>query len=91
MKSAEAIEAPLFNGNGWANTSLIQSDPLQQSYCFILHFHMNSNQQSSKVLSITPGNKQSQIDFHAAVRLCIMSGILVTLADLPMSRVSSSC
>ncbi len=24
----EAIGAPLFNGNGWANTSLIQSDPL---------------------------------------------------------------
>ena len=25
---AEAIGAPLFNGDGWANTSLIQSEPL---------------------------------------------------------------
>ena len=30
MKSAEAIGAPLFDGNGWANTSLIQSEPLQR-------------------------------------------------------------
>ncbi len=28
MKSAEATEVPLFNGNGWANTSLIRSGPL---------------------------------------------------------------
>ncbi len=28
MKFAEAIGALLFNGNGWANTSLIQSNPL---------------------------------------------------------------
>ena len=28
MKFAEAIGAPLFNGNGLANTSLIQSEPL---------------------------------------------------------------
>ncbi len=27
MKFAEGITAPLFNGNGWANTSLIQSEP----------------------------------------------------------------
>ena len=27
MKFAEAIGAPVFNGNGWANTSLIQSEP----------------------------------------------------------------
>ncbi len=30
MKFAEAIGAPLFNGNGWANISLIQSEPLHQ-------------------------------------------------------------
>ncbi len=29
---AEAIGAPLFNGNWWANTSLIQSDPLPCSF-----------------------------------------------------------
>ena len=26
---AEAIGSPLFNGNGWANTSIIQSEPLE--------------------------------------------------------------
>ena len=29
---AETIAAPLFNGNGWANSSLIQSEPLWGTY-----------------------------------------------------------
>ena len=33
MKFAEAIGAPLSNGNEWANTSLIQSDPLHYDIC----------------------------------------------------------
>ena len=33
MKFAEAIGAPLFNGNGSANTSLIQSDPFYIYSC----------------------------------------------------------
>ncbi len=32
MKFAEAIGVPLFNGNGWANTSLIQSEPFRVHY-----------------------------------------------------------
>ncbi len=33
MKFAEAIGAPLFNGNGWANTSLIQSETFRLCKC----------------------------------------------------------
>ncbi len=41
IKFAEAIGAPLFNGNGWANTSLIQSEPLVDFY-LQLSFSINS-------------------------------------------------
>ncbi len=30
----QRVEAPLFNGNGWANTSLIQSDPLNDGQIY---------------------------------------------------------
>ncbi len=32
MKFAEAIGSPLFNGDRWVNTSLIQSDPMYENH-----------------------------------------------------------
>ena len=36
MKLAEAIGALLLNGNGWANSSFIQSDPFAEVFLFLV-------------------------------------------------------
>ena len=48
MKFAEAIGALLFNGNGWANTSLIQSDPCLRSLLQIISEISNGTHEGNK-------------------------------------------
>ncbi len=45
MMFAEAIGAPLFNGNGWANNILIQSDPLHATSDMTIPSHTFDNAQ----------------------------------------------
>ncbi len=52
MKFAEAIGALLINGNGWANTSLIQSDPL---LCLLHLLSMTVKQSTQSVTHVLIG------------------------------------
>ncbi len=50
MKFVEAIGAPLFNGNEWANTSLMHSEPFK--HCKIEIWNYNNHLSSDYVYRI---------------------------------------
>ena len=55
MKFPEAIGARLFNGNGWANTSLIQSEPLFAWLCRMCksaHFYLSASKGTASKVSM---------------------------------------
>ncbi len=65
MKFAEAIGALLFNGNGWANTSLIQSDPLalwkKTNVAFLLQIYTLN---SLSISSLNTSMKEQHVYFR---------------------------
>ena len=57
MKLAEALGAPLFNGNGWANTSLIQSEPLNSNQSLNNHKSHSKYSAHEKGISAQLGSR----------------------------------
>ena len=81
MKFAEAIGAPLFNGNGWANSSLIQSKPLRTIVSQKILRHLIED--SSIILNVKSNSLQA-IDVH---QFSDMSNVGTNVSDSSMSEI----
>ena len=65
MKFPEAIGAPLFNGNGWANTSLIQSEPFKHVQTLHSFLRCNSTENDDKSTKYTlPTDQLFNLEFQ---------------------------
>ncbi len=90
MKFAEAIGAPLFNGNRWTNTMLIQSETLNKFQCKTLTLFISNKRATSVPILVTAYSYKKntaiyRIFLQAGIRnldlLTFWSRLLISLVD----------